>query len=178
LQLLHLFHSATIGLMQDHWNTACNFMHCLADQPLMSKLWIGLLFITNCALPLVFIHEWEARLVGYSFASSFLTTYMIFRIAGWTRLLSLSRMVLAPMLAYLFFYAGIATPHLYMERGPYELVLTLKRSHIFHLWLKSVLVIDSITLFMDVANLSKWLALKYSNNNVAIDANANKRKAE
>lgn len=104
------------------------------------RLWVGLLVAANLVAPLYFLAHTEARVVLGTFVVAALLMTLLTALAGFTRLLGLAHFVWFPLLWYL------------ATRLPAH-----PASEPLGLWLRAVLLVDAVSLAIDVTDVIRYL---------------------
>lgn len=107
--------------------------------PMTVKLWLGALMTVNAVVPLLFLERFEARVVLLVFLASFLLMSWLTARSGFTRLLGLGHVLWIPLVAFLAAQLDAVT-----------------RGEPYRLWMLSVIVLNSISLVMDVVDVVRF----------------------
>ena len=103
--------------------------------------WIALLLTVNMLVPLVFIATLEGQLVLAAAIAGALIQMVIFASRGFVRLLGIGHIFWIPLLPWLWTRMN--------EFPPDDLM---------GLWIAAVILLDSISLIIDVADVTRYLA--------------------
>ena len=122
--------SATKGLMGKLWLLSPGL-----------RLWLLVLILVNVVIPLGFFGRVEAQVTAGMFLIGFSIGVVLFKFQGFTRLLGLMHAPMIPLV--IFLWTRLAS-------APAETP--------FGLWLRAVIVLDSIALVFDVADVIRYLA--------------------
>ena len=108
--------------------------------PLPVKLWMVLLLAVNLLVPLVYLARPEGQVVLAAMMASAALMVMITARVGFTRLVGLGHIVWVPLLWYLW---GSLVEH--------------PASTAFGLWLRAVIVLNAISLVIDVIDVTRYM---------------------
>ena len=115
-------------------------MRGLLKLPLAIRLWLVVLMLFNMVLPVAFWGQAEARIVFGSILVAALLMVVITGLVGFTRLLGLGHFVCFPLLVYLW------------TRLPAR-----PADQPFGLYLRSLMVLNGISLVLDVADVLRYI---------------------
>ncbi len=101
--------------------------------------WIGALLAVNLVGPLLYLHTTEARVVLLAFLLGATAQLLIFQRLGFVRLLGLGHVAWLPMLVWL-----LTRP------------TTIPTGDGFTLWLWAVILLDSVSLIIDAADVVRY----------------------
>ncbi len=99
--------------------------------------WIALLLIMNMALPLVYIGTLEGQVVLAALMAGAVTQVSMFSRLGFVRLLGVGHVYWIPMLPWLWTRLS-------------------STSGLFEYWLMAVIVLDGVSLVIDVADVARY----------------------
>jgi len=116
------------------------FMSGLLASPLWVKLWLGVLMAANMVVPLVYFDHLEARIVLIAFLAGFVLLVVLTGKFGFSRILSLGHILWIPLVLFL-----LGRLDLHAADQPYGL------------WMRSVIVLNSISLIIDVADVVRYI---------------------
>ncbi len=105
------------------------------------RVWLGVLILLNGIVPLWFLDHLEAWVAMAALHGGFLVGVVLFQRYGLTRLLGLMHAPMIPLVIFLW----IRLPDTPVETP-------------FGLWLRAVIVLDSIALVFDMTDVIKYLA--------------------
>lgn len=117
------------------------FMKGMRSMHMGWQIWLLLLGMVNMMIPLIFIQTIEARVVLVTFIVAFSIGVALFRIQGFTRLLGLMHFVWFPMLYFIR-----------QRLGMYPV------SELFGLWLRSLIILNCISLAIDVTDVIRYIS--------------------
>ncbi len=103
-------------------------------------MWISLLLAANMVLPLVFITTVEAQLVLAAAIAEAVTQTAIFASRGFVRLMGIGHIYWVPLIPWLWSQLDGFPP-----AGP------------FAMWLTSVMLLNSVSLIIDVGDVARYL---------------------
>jgi hypothetical protein len=103
-------------------------------------LWLGALMVVNIAMPLMHLETVEARIVLVAVAVGMLIQFSIIARLGFVRLLGLGHILWLPMLPWLAIRLA--------EHGLHDA---------FGNWLLALIVIDTISVAIDIADVTRWI---------------------
>ena len=112
----------------------------LLRMPIGWRMWVMILALFNMVGPLVFIGHFEAKVVLVVFMAAAMLMTVLTALTGFTRLLGLGHFLWFPLLAYLF---------MRLEEIP--------ASEPFGLWLRALMVVNALSLVIDVADVVRYL---------------------
>lgn len=107
--------------------------------PLGVRLWLLILMVANLLVPLVYLGRSEARIVLLTFLASFALMVVITGTNGFTRLLGLGHILWIPLLLFLAGRLG-----------------SVPASDPYGLWIRSVIVLNSISLVLDAVDVVRF----------------------
>lgn len=103
--------------------------------------WLGVLMAANMVAPLFFLGRLEARVVIGAFMASFVLMVILHARLGFTRILGLGHLIWLPLVIYLGTRLGQAPG-----------------SDVFGVWIRAVIVLDSISLVFDGIDVGRYFA--------------------
>ena len=109
--------------------------------PYPVKIWLAGLMAANMAAPLFYINRIEAQVVLATFLASFGLMIVLTAYSGFSRLLGLGHVLWFPLLWFLWVRVD-----LYPVDGA------------FGLWMRSVMVLNAVSLAIDTLDVVKYLA--------------------
>ena len=109
--------------------------------PVHWRLWLMVLLLANLIVPLFFLDRLEARVVIGVFLASAVLMTVLTGLAGFTRLLGLGHILWFPLLYFLWTRLG---------QHP--------ASDAFGIWIRALMVINAVSLVLDVADVSRYFA--------------------
>jgi hypothetical protein len=121
-------------------NPLKKFMLGTLRLPLLGQAWLMALMAANMIVPLLYLGRWEARIVLATFMVSFLLMLILTAASGFTRLLGLGHTLWIPLVIYLVTRLD-----------------SVPGGDGYGLWLRAVIVLNSISLVMDV-----WDVIRYA----------------
>ena len=122
-------------------NAFIKFNKRLLNLPLRVKLWMGLMVIFNMIIPLFFLDRLEAQVVLAAIVASMMLMTFITGLTGFTRLLGLGHIFWVPLLYFLW---------MSLDQIPAD--------GVFGLWVRALMVINAISLVIDVVDVFRYLA--------------------
>ena len=122
-------------------NAFIKFNKGLLNLPLRVKLWMGLMVIFNMIIPLFFLDRLEAQVVLAAIVASMMLMTFITGLTGFTRLLGLGHIFWVPLLYFLW---------MSLDQIPAD--------GVFGLWVRALMVINAISLVIDVVDVFRYLA--------------------
>lgn len=126
---------------RDVKNAFIKFNKGILKMPLPWQLWMMLLVAANLAMPLFFLHRFEAQVVlGTILASAALMTFLTARF-GFSRILGLGHSLWVPMLVFLF-----------------TRLVEIPASDAFGIWIRTLFVLNGISLVIDTVDVVRYIA--------------------
>ena len=122
-------------------NAFSKFNKGLLNLPLRVKLWMGLMVIFNMIIPLFFLDRLEAQVVLAAIVASMMLMTFITGLTGFTRLLGLGHIFWVPLLYFRW---------MSLDQIPAD--------GVFGLWVRALMVINAISLVIDVVDVFRYLA--------------------
>lgn len=115
-------------------------LSAILQEPWWLVAWIGWLFAINAA-GLLFVSEVEARWVLGALAASALAMWILYQLAGYTRLLGLSHVLFwTPLVVYL-----------------YRRLSSLVGPPLFERWMRLLLATNGLSLLIDSVDVLRYL---------------------
>ena len=118
--------------------TMMGFLRSLFRLPIHWRIWVGLMMLVNGAIPLLFLGTAEARFVLGAMMVGAVTQSAIHARKGFVRLLGVGHFLWLPMLPWLW---------LRLAQAP---------SGLFRNWILAVLVVDGMSVLIDVADVARY----------------------
>ena len=122
-------------------NAFIKFNKGLMSLSLPVKLWMGLMVIFNMIIPLFYLERLEAQVVLAGLMASMALMTLITANSGFSRLMGLGHIFWIPLLYFLWTHLDQIPP----DDG-------------FGVWVRSVMVINAISLVIDGVDVFKYLA--------------------
>lgn len=117
-----------------------DFFRTMLLMPTPWLAWIGLLMAANLVGPLFFIETLEAQVVLAAIILGAVIQTAIFRAKGFVRLLGMGHVAWVPMVAWLWTRLD-----------------QIEMSSAFGYWVLAVMVLDSVSLFIDVTDVLRYI---------------------
>ena len=117
------------------------FNRGILRQPLWVRLWLVLLVTANLIVPLLYINRFEAQVVAGTFLASMALMSVLTAVGGFTRLLGLGHVFWFPLLYFLW-----------------TRLESIPADDFFGLWIRAVMLLDALSLAIDVAEVVRYLA--------------------
>ena len=121
-------------------NALSRFVSGLLASPLWVKLWLLALGAVNMLVPLFYLARPEAQLVLATFVAGFALLVVLTARFGFTRILGLGHILWIPLVLWL---VGRVDAYPVTET--------------YGLWLRSVIVLNSISLVIDITDVVRYL---------------------
>jgi len=112
----------------------------MTGMPVPWRIWNGLLITVNMLIPLYYIHTLEAKVVIGSVMVGVTIMTVIFKSRGFVRLLGLGHALWVPMVPWLW-----------------TRLQDISFDSTFGYWLVAVIVIDSLSLIIDVIEVLRYI---------------------
>ena len=107
------------------------------------QLWVSLMVVLNMVAPLVFLNHIEAQVTLIAMMAGGITGVALVKVQGFTKLLGLMHIYWIPLVFYLVQQVG-----------------SLSTSDLFCRWMWSVIVVNSISLVIDTADVITYFSMK------------------
>ncbi len=117
-----------------------DFFRAMLLLPKPWVVWVGLLIAANLVAPLFFIGSLEAKVVVVAIMVGAITQMAIFRAKGFVRLLGLGHFPWVLMIPWLWSRLG-----------------QLEVNNTFAYWLVAVIVLDGLSLIIDVTDVARYI---------------------
>lgn len=104
------------------------------------QVWVGILFVLNMAMPLIFIDRLEAQLTLAATLAGATIGMVLIKFQGYTRLLGLMHLFWIPLVIFLI---GNLT--------------ALPATDPFGIWVRTLIVIDSVSLAIDFVDVVRYI---------------------
>ncbi len=117
-----------------------DFFRAMLLLPKPWVVWVGLLIAANLVAPLFFIGSLEAKVVVIAIMVGAITQMAIFRAKGFVRLLGLGHFPWVLMIPWLWTRLG-----------------QLEVNNLFAYWLVAVIVLDGLSLIIDVTDVARYM---------------------
>ncbi len=117
-----------------------DFFRAMLLLPKPWVVWVGLLIAANLVAPLFFIGSLEAKVVVVAIMVGAITQMAIFRAKGFVRLLGLGHFPWVLMIPWLWTRLG-----------------QLEVNNTFAYWLVAVIVLDGLSLIIDVTDVARYI---------------------
>ncbi len=117
-----------------------DFFRAMLLLPKPWVVWVGLLIAANLVAPLFFIGSLEAKVVVVAIMVGAITQMAIFRAKGFVRLLGLGHFPWVLMIPWLWTRLG-----------------QLEVNNPFAYWLVAVIVLDGLSLIIDVTDVARYI---------------------
>ncbi len=117
-----------------------DFFRAMLLLPKPWVVWVGLLIAANLVAPLFFIGSLEAKVVVVAIMVGAITQMAIFRAKGFVRLLGLGHFPWVLMIPWLWTRLG-----------------QLEVNNLFAYWLVAVIVLDGLSLIIDVTDVARYM---------------------
>ena len=117
------------------------FNRGLMRSPIPVRVWLVLLMSVNLVVPLFFLDRLEAQMVVIAFFASAVLMTTLTGLYGFSRLLGLGHILWVPLLLFLWMRLG---------QNPAD--------SFFGLWLRAVMVLNTISLVIDVIDVLRYIA--------------------
>jgi len=125
------------------------------------------LFISHIVMPIIFFNAWEAKVVLFTSLCRLAFAHSLHRMTGFSSVLSLSTLLGAPMLLYLWTRAGLGHPyavelasaidHSGLKHVDWLPLEYSSRWYVFLLWTRFILMSESAALpLITMHNLQNW----------------------
>ncbi len=122
-------------------NVMLGFMRPMFTNGIALATWITLLLTVNMLLPLFYISTLEGQLVLAAFVAGGLTQTAIFASKGFVRLLGIGHVYWVPLIPWLWTRMGDLVP-----------------GELFALWIMAVIGLDSLSLLIDVSDVTRYVS--------------------
>jgi hypothetical protein len=109
--------------------------------PMHWQVWLMLLVLANMIVPLFFLGRREAQVVIGVFVASAVMQVVLTSVTGFTRLLGLGHILWFPLLYFLW---------MRLEQNPAD--------DFFGLWIRMVMVLNALSLVIDVVDVVRYIA--------------------
>ncbi len=120
-----------------------DFMKGILSLSLGWQLWVSLMVVLNMVAPLVFLNHIEAQVTLIAMMAGGITGVALVKVQGFTKLLGLMHIYWIPLVFYLAQQVG-----------------SLSTSDLFCRWMWSVIVVNSISLVIDTADVITYFSMK------------------
>ena len=117
-----------------------NFMKTMLIMPIQWQIWLGVLVTVNIVVPFFFINTLEAQVVMATAIVGLVVMSVIFNMKGFVRLMGIGHIGWLPLV----FWLGTK-----LEHAPAD--------SIFGYWLIAVIVLDSLSLFIDTTDVLRYV---------------------
>lgn len=121
------------------------FMKGILSLSLGWQLWVGLMWVLNMVAPIMFLKHIEAQITLVAMMAGGMTGIALVKVQGFTKLLGVMHIYWVPLVLYLL-----------------QQVETLSPSDLFCKWMWSVIVVNSISLIIDAADVITYFRQKKS----------------
>lgn len=105
------------------------------------QLWVGLMVVLNMVAPLMFLSHIEAQVTLAAMMAGGMTGILLVKIQGFTKLLGLMHIYWFPLVFYLVQQVGAHAT-----------------SNLFSQWMWTVIVVNSISLIIDTADVITYFS--------------------
>ena len=117
-----------------------NFMKTMLIMPIHWQAWLGILVTANIVVPMFYIHTLEAQVILATAIVGLMIMAFIFSMKGFVRLMGIGHFGWLPLV----FWLGMR-----LEHAPAD--------SLFGYWLMAVIVLDSLSLFIDTADVLRYV---------------------
>ena len=108
--------------------------------PIWVRIWVAILLLANGIVPFMFLDRPESMVIFGTMMGAAMLMMMLTALQGFTRLLGLGHFVWFALLWYLW----TRLPH-------------IPASDSFGVWIRAVMVLNTIALVMDVVDVARWI---------------------
>lgn len=117
-----------------------NFMKTMMIMSIHWQAWLGVLVTVNIVVPIFFIHTLEAQVILATAIVGLVIMSVIFSMKGFVRLMGIGHIGWLPLV----FWLGTKLEH-------------VPADSIFGYWLMAVMVLDSLSLFIDTIDVFRYV---------------------
>jgi hypothetical protein len=117
-----------------------NFMKTMLIMPIHWQAWLGILVTANIVVPMFYIHTLEAQVILATAIVGLMVMAFIFSMKGFVRLMGIGHFGWLPLV----FWLGMR-----LEHAPAD--------SLFGYWLMAVIFLDSLSLFIDTADVLRYV---------------------
>ncbi len=117
-----------------------NFMKTMLIMPIHWQAWLGILVTANIVVPMFYIHTLEAQVILATAIVGLMIMAFIFSMKGFVRLMGIGHFGWLPLV----FWLGMR-----LEHAPAD--------SLFGYWLMAVIFLDSLSLFIDTADVLRYV---------------------
>ena len=117
-----------------------NFKKTMMIMPIHWQAWLGVLVTVNIVVPIFFIHTLEAQVILATAIVGLVIMSVIFSMKGFVRLMGIGHIGWLPLV----FWLGTKLEH-------------VPADSIFGYWLMAVMVLDSLSLFIDTIDVFRYV---------------------
>jgi hypothetical protein len=117
-----------------------NFIKTMLIMPIHWQIWLGVLVSVNIVAPLFFLHTLEAQVVLVMGIVGLMIMSAIFSMKGFVRLMGIGHIGWLPLV----FWLGTKLEHTPIDSP-------------FGYWMLAVIVLDSLSLFIDTADVLRYV---------------------
>ena len=117
-----------------------NFTKTMLIMPIHWQVWLGILVTANIVVPMFYIHTLEAQVILATAIVGLMIMAFIFSMKGFVRLMGIGHFGWLPLV----FWLGMR-----LEHAPAD--------SLFGYWLMAVIFLDSLSLFIDTADVLRYV---------------------